>query len=113
MKWLVVLALVATALPADARWRRRAVGPELRNHGADARAIPGCTRAAAEAGAALPFGCANGLNLEAMLAEPAHLEVAAPLPLPVGEPATAARKALRTGRSAPLPGVSTRAEPER
>jgi type IV pilus biogenesis protein CpaD/CtpE len=33
--------------------------------------IPGCTRAAAASGAPLPIGCANALNLAAMVYDPA------------------------------------------
>jgi hypothetical protein len=112
MRWIALLLALAVAGTASAGWRKREVGPVLRNHGAERSAIPGCTREAADAGRELPFGCANALNLEAMLAEPRDLVAPAPLPPPVGEHATGAREALRAGKAAPLPEVSPRAEPD-
>ncbi|WP_194745479.1 hypothetical protein [Thermaurantiacus tibetensis] len=65
-------------------------------------AIPGCSAAAAAAGRPLPFGCANALNLEAMLARPEELARPADLPPPVGEHAIRATERLRRGET-PLP----------
>ncbi len=78
-----------------------------------ARGVPalpeGCTeeaaRTAVQTAARLPFGCANALNLRAMLAEPAATGVAAPPP--VGEPAVRAIGRHRDGTVLPLPSAGS------
>lgn len=65
--------------------------------------IPGCSRAVVASGQPLPFGCANALNLAAMLNDPADLTRAASLPPARGEAAVGAVSRYRAGRVAPLP----------
>lgn len=112
---LLLLPVVAPA--ADARdgrlFPRRGTVSEAGNAAPPGAAgIPGCTPEAARAGAALPFGCANALNLEAMLADPAQLETPAPLAPPVGDPAIRAVEQLRRGDAPPPPPTPTAAAPQ-
>lgn len=113
---LLVLAL-ATAAAADARSgrlfpRKGAVSPTANATVPGASGLPGCTLEAARAGEPLPFGCANALNLEAMLAEPLHLTTPATLAPPVGDHAIRAVERLRTGDAPALPPASTSSAPE-
>lgn len=65
--------------------------------------IPGCSLEAAAAGGPLPFGCANALNLAAMVYAPADLERGAALVDPRGEVAVRAVSRLRADKAKPLP----------
>lgn len=113
---LALLALLAAA-PAKAREGRLFPGPGEVAPPAlatppGAAGIPGCSLEAARAGRPLPFGCANALNLEAMLADPAHLVQPAPLAPPVGDHAIRPVERLRTGDAPAPPPAPTSAAPE-
>jgi type IV pilus biogenesis protein CpaD/CtpE len=82
---------------------------------ADAQAVADradtCDRAAAPAARSLPFGCANALNLRAMIADPADLRAAGAAPAPVGEPALRAIQRHRDGSPRPLPSAGSTEAP--
>ncbi|WP_448581177.1 hypothetical protein [Thermaurantiacus sp.] len=106
--WLLaVLLLFAATSAGDARSgrlfpRKGSVSVSGNATPPGAAGLPGCTREAALSGKALPFGCANALNLEAMLADPAHLRAPAPLAPPIGDLAIHPVERLRRG-DAPAP----------
>ncbi|MFQ3595346.1 MAG: hypothetical protein SNJ63_04485 [Sphingomonadaceae bacterium] len=99
---LLVLGLaVAPALAGEAE-----PPAALADRGPESGAIPGCSRAAVLAGGPLPFGCATALNREAMLAEPSHLVVPAPVPPARGDAAIRAQEQYRSGKAARPPVAS-------
>ncbi len=80
-------------------------------HPAFAKDAPVCSIEAARTSKPLPHGCANALNLRAMVADPADLEGAAATPPPVGEPAVRAVGRHRDGTTPPLPAASSTGAP--
>jgi hypothetical protein len=114
---VLLLLPLLLACAADARNGRLFPGKGSVSDSGNATApgsagIPGCTLEAARAGKPLPFGCANALNLEAMLADPAHLTEPAALPPPVGDHAIHAVERLRTGDTPAPPPAPTSTTPE-
>ncbi|MFA7439888.1 MAG: CpaD family pilus assembly lipoprotein [Sphingomonadaceae bacterium] len=87
-RFLLLLLFVAPAALAEKAW----IGD-----------IPGCSRAAAASGQRLPFGCANALNLAAMLNDPDDLKGPGILSPARGEVALGAVGRYRTEKVAPLP----------
>jgi len=73
--------------------------------------VKGCSREAASAGRVLPFGCANALNLRAMLENPADLETGRDLAAPIGENAVRAVGRSRDGVAVPLPASGSSEAP--
>ena len=96
---VVIVAAFAIAGPASAQTSESAAGMQA------------CSMETAKAGQALPFGCANALNLRAMIADPADLSDAQPVPPPVGEPAVRAIGRHRDGQAVPLPSASSMEAP--
>ena len=100
MKPLVaIVAAFAIAGPASAQTSESAAGMQA------------CSMETAEAGVPLPFGCANALNLRAMIADPADLTHGQPVLPPVGEPAVRAIGRHRDGQPVPLPAASSMEAP--
>jgi type IV pilus biogenesis protein CpaD/CtpE len=84
---LILLLVAAPAAVAEKAW----IGD-----------IPGCSREAAAAGRPLPFGCANALNLAAMVADPDDLRRGATMAPPRGPAATRAVERHRADKVPPL-----------
>ncbi len=78
---------------------------------ADTPAPAGCSLDAARSGKPLPFGCANALNLQAMVEDPADLAAGRALPLPVGDNVVRAIGRSRDGVAVPLPNSSSTETP--
>ena len=73
--------------------------------------VKGCSREAASAGRVLPFGCANALNLRAMVENPADMETGRDLAAPIGENAVRAVGRSRDGVAVPLPASGSSEAP--